>query len=117
VTYPYGRNLKFVDRNRYFFFQVDPQLYSQGRMDPVPDSLLLRKSGSDGNRTRTSGYNNNNNNSVPLVHERTIPTGDLPLSSKLVPTFADRMVFRGQRGRSPYGRNLTYFLQNLYEFR
>jgi hypothetical protein len=24
-------------------------------MDPVPDPLLLRKSGSDGNRTRTSG--------------------------------------------------------------
>jgi hypothetical protein len=24
-------------------------------VDPVPDPLLLRKSGSDGNRTRTSG--------------------------------------------------------------
>jgi hypothetical protein len=30
VTDPYGRNLGFVDRNRYFFFQVAPQLYSRG---------------------------------------------------------------------------------------
>jgi hypothetical protein len=30
VTNPYGRNLGFIDRNRYFFFQVAPQLYSQG---------------------------------------------------------------------------------------
>jgi hypothetical protein len=37
------------------FFQVAPQLYSRGWADPVPDPLLLRKSGSAGNRTRTSG--------------------------------------------------------------
>jgi hypothetical protein len=40
VTDRYGRNLGFLDRNRYFFFQV---------------ALLLRKPGSAGNRTRTSG--------------------------------------------------------------
>jgi hypothetical protein len=55
VTDPYGRNLGFLDRNRYLFFQVAPQLYSRGRVDPVPDPLLLRKSGSAGNRTRISG--------------------------------------------------------------
>jgi hypothetical protein len=54
VTDPYGRNLGFLDRSRYFFFQVVPQIYSRGRVDPVPDLLLLRKSGSAGNRTRTS---------------------------------------------------------------
>jgi hypothetical protein len=45
----------FLDRSWYFFFQVAPHLYSQGWMDPVPDPLLLRKSGSAENRTRTSG--------------------------------------------------------------
>jgi hypothetical protein len=30
-------------------------LYSRGWVDPVPDPLLLRKSSSAGNRTRTSG--------------------------------------------------------------
>jgi hypothetical protein len=37
------------------FYQVAPQLYSRGWVDPVPYPLLLRKSGSAGNRTRTSG--------------------------------------------------------------
>jgi hypothetical protein len=30
VTDPYGRIIGFLDRNRYFFFQVAPQLYSRG---------------------------------------------------------------------------------------
>jgi hypothetical protein len=55
VTDPYGRILGFLDRSRYFFFQVAPQLYSRGWVDPIPDPLLLRKSGSAGNRTRASG--------------------------------------------------------------
>jgi hypothetical protein len=55
VTDPYGRILDFLDRNRYLFFQVAPQLYSRGWVDSVPDPLLLRKSGSAGNRTRDSG--------------------------------------------------------------
>jgi hypothetical protein len=54
VTDPYDRNLGFQDRSSYFFFQVAPQLHSRGRVDPVSDPLLLRKSGSAGNRTRTS---------------------------------------------------------------
>jgi hypothetical protein len=55
VTDPYGRILGFLDRSRYFFFQVAPQLYSRGWVDSVPDPLLLRKSGSAGNRTMASG--------------------------------------------------------------
>jgi hypothetical protein len=52
ATDPYGRNLGFLDRSRYCFFQVAPQLYSRGSVDPVPNTLLLRKSGSAGNQTR-----------------------------------------------------------------
>jgi hypothetical protein len=55
MTDPYGRILGFLDRSLHFFFPVAPQLYSRGWVDPVPHPLLLRKSGSDGNRTRTSG--------------------------------------------------------------
>jgi hypothetical protein len=54
VTDPYCSNLGFLDRSRYFFFQVAPKLYSRCWMYPVPDPLLLRKFGSAGNRTRTS---------------------------------------------------------------
>jgi hypothetical protein len=35
---PYGRILGFLDRSRYYFFQVAPQLYSRGWVDPVLDS-------------------------------------------------------------------------------
>jgi hypothetical protein len=51
TTYPHGCILGFLDRSRYYFFQVAPQLYSRGWVDPVPDPLLLRKSGSARNRT------------------------------------------------------------------
>jgi hypothetical protein len=30
ATAPYGRILGFLDRGRYYFFQVAPQLYSRG---------------------------------------------------------------------------------------
>jgi hypothetical protein len=50
----HGRLLDFLDWSRYFFSKVVPQLYSRGLVDPVPDPLLLRESGSAGNRTRTS---------------------------------------------------------------
>jgi hypothetical protein len=53
---PYGCNLGFLDWSRYFFFAVAPQLYSRGWADPVPDPLLLRKSRSAGNWTRTSDH-------------------------------------------------------------
>jgi hypothetical protein len=35
MTVPYGHNLSFLDRSHYFFFQVVPQLYSWGWVDPV----------------------------------------------------------------------------------
>jgi hypothetical protein len=44
----------FLDRSRYFFFQVAPQLYSRDWVDPVPDPLLYFFFGSAGNRTRAS---------------------------------------------------------------
>jgi hypothetical protein len=52
---PYGRNSGFLNWRPYFFFQVAPQLYSRGWVDPVPYPLVFSKSGSVGNRTRTSG--------------------------------------------------------------
>jgi hypothetical protein len=51
-TDPYGRMLGFLDRSRYYFFQVAPPLYSRAWVDPVSDPLLLRESG---NRTRAYG--------------------------------------------------------------
>jgi hypothetical protein len=51
-----GRNLGFLDRSRYFSFQVARQMYSRGWVDPVPDPLLLRKSGRALHRTRNSGH-------------------------------------------------------------
>jgi hypothetical protein len=44
-------NVEFLDQSRYFFFQGAPQLSSRGWVDPAPDWLLLRKSGSARNRT------------------------------------------------------------------
>jgi hypothetical protein len=41
VMNPYGRILGFLDRSRYFFFQVAIQLFSRGCVDPAPDPLLL----------------------------------------------------------------------------
>jgi hypothetical protein len=47
-------NFGILDRSPYFF-EIAPQLSSRGWVDPVPDPALLRKSGSAGNQTRTSG--------------------------------------------------------------
>jgi hypothetical protein len=55
ATDPHGLILGFLDQSSYYFFQVAHQLYSRGSVDRVQDPLLLRKSGSAGNRTRTSG--------------------------------------------------------------
>jgi hypothetical protein len=56
ATNSYGRILTFLDRSHQFFFPVAPQLYSRGSVDPVTDPLLLRKSGTAGNRNGTSGF-------------------------------------------------------------
>jgi hypothetical protein len=50
--WPYYR---FSRQEPLLFYQVAPQLYLRVWVDPVPDTLLLRKSGSAGNRTRASG--------------------------------------------------------------
>jgi hypothetical protein len=49
---PTAVNIGFQDRSRYFSIQVALQLSSQGWVNSVPDPLLLRKSGSAGNRIR-----------------------------------------------------------------
>jgi hypothetical protein len=49
---PTAVNLGFLDRSHYFFIQVAPQSSSRGWVDPVPEPLLLRKSGRAANRTR-----------------------------------------------------------------
>jgi hypothetical protein len=64
VADPYVNILGFLDRSRYFFFEVAPKLYSRGWVDPVPDSVHLRKSGSAGNRNWTSGLVARNANNV-----------------------------------------------------
>jgi hypothetical protein len=48
------------------FYQVAPQLYSRGWVDPVPDPTTVFFSGSAGNRTRASG--SVAKNSWPLDH-------------------------------------------------
>jgi hypothetical protein len=45
-------NLSFLDRSRYFSFKYLLICPHKGWVDPVPELLLLRKSGSVGNRTR-----------------------------------------------------------------
>jgi hypothetical protein len=45
-------NSVFLDRTRYISIQVAPQLSTRGWVDPVPDPLFLRKSGSARNQTR-----------------------------------------------------------------
>jgi hypothetical protein len=64
---PYSHILGFLEHSRYFFFQIAPHLYSRGWVDPVPDPLLLRKSGSTRNRTRTSG------SVVSIKETKTVP--------------------------------------------
>jgi hypothetical protein len=53
VTDPYGRILGILDRNCYFSFKWLLSCTHEA-VDPVSDPLL-RKCGSAGNRTQTSG--------------------------------------------------------------
>jgi hypothetical protein len=48
---PTAVNLGFLDRSRYFV-EIASQLSLRGWVDPVPNPLLLRKSGSAGNGTK-----------------------------------------------------------------
>jgi hypothetical protein len=89
VTVPCGCNLGFLDRSRYLFFQVAPQLYSRGRVDSVPDPLSLSLSLS------LSPWPESASELYRPSYRR--------LSAKLVPTFADRGC-HVVRVRDPYGR-------------
>jgi hypothetical protein len=50
-----GRFSRLPRPEPLLFLQVAPQLSSRGLVDPVPDALLLRKSGSAGIEPGTSG--------------------------------------------------------------
>jgi hypothetical protein len=52
TTNPHGSILVFLHRSRYFLFQVIPQLYLRGWVDPFRYLLLFRKCGNAGNRAR-----------------------------------------------------------------
>jgi hypothetical protein len=56
TAYTHGRNLSYLYLSLYFFFQVSPQLNPRGGVDPVPDPLLFRKSGIEGNLTQPSRF-------------------------------------------------------------
>jgi hypothetical protein len=49
---PTVANISFLDRSRYFSFKYLFIYPHKGWVDPIPDTLLLRKSISAGNRTR-----------------------------------------------------------------
>jgi hypothetical protein len=78
VTNPYGRILCFLDRSRYFFFQMAPQLYSWGWVDTVPDPLLLRKyaSGTLTTRPQRRSYCLALSNYIDFVHRSEKPVGN-----------------------------------------
>jgi hypothetical protein len=74
---PYFR----FSRPEPLLFQVAPQLHWRGWMDPVPDLLLVRKSGSAGNRTRTSG--SVDRNSGHWTTEASPITGGMALTEQM----------------------------------
>jgi hypothetical protein len=63
-TNPLGCILGFLDQSRYFFSQVAPQLCSRGRAGPVPDPLLLRKSG--------NAFSFHTNNLMPYTRKQNV---------------------------------------------
>jgi hypothetical protein len=63
ATDPHNRIFGFLDRSRYYFFQVAPELYLRGRVDQDPDPLILRnlaapeiESGTSGSVARNSDH-------------------------------------------------------------
>jgi hypothetical protein len=48
----YGRESQFSMQESLSPIQIAPQLSSGGSLDPIPDTLLVTKCGSFGNRTR-----------------------------------------------------------------
>jgi hypothetical protein len=73
ATNPHGRNLDFLDRSRYFFLTTCSSIVLRRLSGPRPDPLLLRKSGSAGNRARISGSvarNSDNWTTEAVCHSR-----------------------------------------------
>jgi hypothetical protein len=93
VMDPYGCIFGFLDRSRYFFFHVALQLYSRGSVDLVPDPLLLRKSGSAGNRIRTSGSAARNSDNYTTEEANSITCIKLEVPSS-IPSL-NRPAWRG----------------------
>jgi hypothetical protein len=52
---PYASNLGFLDLEPLLYLSSSSSIVPKRLSGPIPDPLLLRKSGSAGNRTRTSG--------------------------------------------------------------
>jgi hypothetical protein len=71
---PYSRSSR---QEPLLFYQVAPQLYSRGSVNPVPDPLLFF-SGSAGNRTRASGSvaKNSDHQTTEAVRYEALPAGD-----------------------------------------
>jgi hypothetical protein len=115
-TGPTAINLSFLGRCLRSFIHVFPQLSCRCWLDPVPNPPLLRKSGRAGNRTRNllncsqklwlldhrgGNNNNNNNNCVAFSPQANYTDWTTTIGRRiLVPTFANRVVLRGQRGGS-----------------
>jgi hypothetical protein len=55
ATDPHGRILGSLDWSRYYFLQVAPQLYSRGRVGPVPDPHFSENLVAPGIEHGTSG--------------------------------------------------------------
>jgi hypothetical protein len=99
---PYSR---FSRQQPLLFYQVAPQLYSRGWVDPVPDPLLIF-SGSAGNRTRVYGLGTRRaDHEAPSVRKKlaiTLPTSG-GLSVGIVRSRTQTMEFffsfRYQTGR------------------
>jgi hypothetical protein len=110
ATDPYGCILGFLERSRYFFYQVAPQLYSRGSVDSVPDPLLFF-SGSAWNRTRSFSYSRYSDWLRAGVR---VPVGSRILTSPYRPGrlwSPTRLLSNGYREQSCRGMKLTTHLQ------
>jgi hypothetical protein len=87
-------NLSYPDRSRHFFFQEASDTSSWGWVDPIPEPLLLRKSGSTGIEPETYGSAAKNSEFVCAVCTMEPPgnwMGNMPFafSNWDVPTAVD----------------------------
>jgi hypothetical protein len=75
------RSTVFLDRSRYFFFQLAPQLYSRGWVDPVPDPLLPSSNCFTGSLSATDLlYWSSQNNSLEHFGQHCLALGLTPMT-------------------------------------